>query len=155
MLALLALSVGFSLQPRMLPSTRVTVCTRITVCTCMQEGGYIPPSEQVDNRSLLTKLAAESAVSALPTYMFEMQDAFNAVDTDGDGLIGASDLLKLMSEGGDEVTEDQVADMLAKVDVRNRDARGEPLIFFEQWAKLMNDQAGDLRGRPAFKWPWL
>ena len=109
----------------------------------------------MDARSLLTKLAAESAVAALPTYMLEMKESFDSVDADGDGLIGAADLLKLMSECGDAVTAEEVTEMLATVDVRNRDASGEPLLFFEQWAKLMNNKAGDLRGRPKFQWPWL
>ncbi|MFC4562520.1 EF-hand domain-containing protein [Nocardiopsis mangrovi] len=68
----------------------------------------------------------------------EYAATFNLVDTDGDGRISATELVALMKALGDEVTDEQAAEAVARLD-----SSGDGLISLEEFAAyLSTDRAG-------------
>ncbi|MFC3995675.1 EF-hand domain-containing protein [Nocardiopsis sediminis] len=68
----------------------------------------------------------------------EYAATFNLVDTDGDGRISAPELVALMQALGDEVSDEQAAEVVARLD-----SSGDGLISLEEFATyLSTEKAG-------------
>ena len=91
--------------------------------------------------SIAKNMTDMTVIGGLTYAMKGMKVEFAAIDADGDGLISAEELAILMSRVGEESTPEQIDEMMQLIDVRNRNEAGEPLIFFEQWVKVIGDKA--------------
>ena len=63
----------------------------------------------------------------------EISQAFSLFDHDGDGKINADELMKTMTDLGEEVTEEEVAAMIQEADLD-----GDGLIDINEFSRLMN-----------------
>lgn len=63
----------------------------------------------------------------------EYAATFALVDADGDGLISAQELSRLMRNLGDETTDEQAAEV-----VRAMDSDGDERISLEEFARYMS-----------------
>lgn len=64
-------------------------------------------------------------------------DSFALLDADGDGLISAAELLRLMRALGDDVTDEA-----AERAVQLMDADGDGLVSLEEFARWQTDRRG-------------
>jgi calmodulin len=64
-------------------------------------------------------------------------DSFALIDANGDGLISATELVRLMQALGDEVTEEAAGQA-----VELMDADGDGLISLDEFAGYLDSRAG-------------
>ncbi|KAG6480815.1 neo-calmodulin-like [Zingiber officinale] len=62
----------------------------------------------------------------------ELREAFNVFDIDQNGFISASELMKVMISLGDDVTSEQVLEM-----IREADMDGDGQVNFDEFSRMM------------------
>lgn len=71
----------------------------------------------------------------------EYAASFELVDADGDGRISADELQRLMQVLGEDITEDQARQMVARVD-----SDGDGLISLQEFASFLSRGPGGAAG---------
>ncbi|KAI9329081.1 putative calmodulin [Obelidium mucronatum] len=64
----------------------------------------------------------------------KLEEAFKAMDFDGNGFISAADLIAVVKGHGDELSEKEALEM-----IREGDVDGDGQINFDDFCKLVND----------------
>eukprot|EP00928_Gymnodinium_smaydae_P050285 TRINITY_DN33852_c0_g1_i1.p1 TRINITY_DN33852_c0_g1~~TRINITY_DN33852_c0_g1_i1.p1 ORF type:complete len:156 (+),score=63.15 TRINITY_DN33852_c0_g1_i1:75-542(+) len=67
----------------------------------------------------------------------EFQEAFRVFDRDGDGSISVTDLMQALGSLGEEVTEEEVREVIEQATGQKSSAKASPTLKFEHFEQML------------------